>query len=133
MCSAFAKRALTHFSRDPALEVVINIEARRFHFIEKDGLRTQSLVFIASLFDESGNFVTGTELEVIFALKESTFRRMVETGLEMSVALQAPAGSYRMRGVAQDGVEGKAAALALHVPCQIVTQAHAVSNDNGIH
>ncbi len=102
-------------SGDPALEVVINIDARKFHFIEKDGLRTQSLVFIATLFDDSGNFVTGTELEVKFALKESTFSRMVETGLEMSVALQAPSGSYRMRGVAQDGVDGRIVAATLPV------------------
>ena len=77
---------------DPALEVVLTIDARKFHFVEKDGLRTQRLVFIATLFDDSGNFVTGTELEVKFALKESTFRRMIETGLEMSVTLQAPSG-----------------------------------------
>ncbi len=100
---------------DPALEVVIKIDARKFHFIEKDGRRTQTLVFIATLFDGSGNFVTGTELEVKFALKESTFSRMVETGLEMSVALQAPSGSYRMRGVAQDGVDGKIVASTLPV------------------
>jgi VWFA-related protein len=100
---------------DPALEVVLNIDARKFHFVERDGVRTQRLVFIATLFDESGNFVTGTELEVKFALNESTFFRMTETGLEMSVTLQAPPGAYRLRGVAQDGIDGKVVASSLPV------------------
>jgi VWFA-related protein len=100
---------------DPALEVVINVDARKFHFVEKDGVRTQRLVFIATLFDDSGNFVTGTELEIKFALNESTFARMTETGLEMSITLQAPPGAYRLRGVAQDGIDGKVVASTLPV------------------
>lgn len=95
---------------ESALEVVITIDARKFRFIEKDGLRTQNLVFIATLFDENGNFVTGTELQVKFALRESTYIRFTETGIEMSVPLQAPPGTYRIRGVAQDGIEGKTVA-----------------------
>ncbi len=102
---------------EPALEVVLNIDARQFHFVKKNGLHTQSLVFIATLFDDKGSFVTGTELNVRFALKESTFIRMTETGLEMSVALYAPPGAYRLRGVAQDGIEGKI--LASTLPVQI--------------
>jgi hypothetical protein len=100
---------------DPALEVVLNLDARKFHFVEKDGVRTQRLVFIATLFDDSGNFVTGTELEVKFALRESTYNRMTESGLEMSVTLQAPPGAYRLRGVAQDGIDGKVVASTLPV------------------
>jgi VWFA-related protein len=92
---------------DPALEVVLTIDARKFHFVEKDGLRTQRLVFIATLFDDNGNFATGTELEIKFALKESTFIRMTESGLEMSVTLQAPPGTYRLRAAAQDAIDGK--------------------------
>jgi hypothetical protein len=100
---------------DPVLEVVLNVDARKFHFVEKDGLRTQRLVFIATLFDDSGHFVTGTELEIKFALKESTFIRMTETGLEMSVTLTAPPGAYRLRGVAQEGIDGKVVASSLPV------------------
>lgn len=100
---------------DPALEVVLNIDARKFHFVEKDGVRNQRLVFIATLFDDSGNFMTGTELEIKFALKESTFIRMTETGLEMSVILQAPPGTYRLRAVAQDTIDGKIVSTTLPV------------------
>jgi hypothetical protein len=100
---------------DPAIEVVLKIDARKFSFVEKNGLRTQTLVFIATLFDDSGSFAAGTELNVKFALSEPTFIRMTETGLEMSVTLQAPPGAYRLRGVAQDGIEGKVVASSLPV------------------
>ena len=100
---------------EPALEVVIHIDARKFHFVEKDGLRTQNLVFIATLFDENGDFVTGTELQVKFALREPTYTRFTETGIEMSVPLQAPPGIYRLRGVAQDGIYGKIVASSFPV------------------
>ncbi len=102
-------------SGEPALEVVITIDARKFHFVEKEGLRTQNLLFIATLFDEKGDFVTGTELQVKFALRESTYTRFTETGIEMSVLLQAPPGTYRLRGVAQDGIEGKIVASSFPV------------------
>jgi VWFA-related protein len=100
---------------DSSLEVVLNVDAREFHFVEKDGVRTQSLVFIATLFDDNGIFVTGTELNVKFALKEPTFNHMIETGLEMSVTLEAPPGAYRLRGVAQEGVDGKLVSSSLPV------------------
>ncbi len=79
------------------------------------GLRTQQLVFIAARSDDSGGFVTGKELNVRFALKESTYARLTETGLEMSVTLQAPAEADRLRGVAQGGIDSKSAASTLPV------------------
>ena len=102
---------------DPAVEVILKVDPLKFHFGEKNGVRIQSLVFIAVLCDENGNFVTGTELNVKFALKEPTFMRMTETGLEMSVMLEAPPGAYRLRGVAQDGIDGKV--VATSIPVQI--------------
>jgi hypothetical protein len=98
-----------------ALDVVINIDARRFHFVEKDNLWRQNLVFVATLFTDAGDFVTGTELNVKFALKKETFTRMAETGIEMSVTLEAPPGLYRLRGVAQDGLDGKVVASSSSV------------------
>lgn len=100
---------------NPAVEVVLKIDARKFRFVEKNGAYTQNLVFIATLSDESGAYVTGTELNVKFALKKPAFVRITETGLEMSVTLEAPPGTYRLRGVAQDGLDGKVIATSLPV------------------
>lgn len=115
LAAAISAEAAKTDAGEPAVEVVLNIDARKFPFVEKNGLRSQRLIFIAALFDESGTFVTGTELQVQFALQEATYVRMTQTGMEMSVALQAPAGTYRLRGVAQAGIDGKLAASTLPV------------------
>ncbi len=100
---------------DPALDAVLHLDVGKFHFLEKDGVRTQKLFFIAALFDDSGNFVVGKETEIKFALKEPTYNRMIESGLKMSVTLQAPPGNYRLRGVAQDEIDGKIVTSTLTV------------------
>jgi hypothetical protein len=76
-------------------------------FVEKDGVRTQRLTFIAALFDDSSICAAGKETEILFALTEATFTQISENGLNLSITLQAPASTYHLRGVAQDAVDGK--------------------------
>jgi VWFA-related protein len=102
-------------SGDPALDAVLHLDAGQFHFLEKDSVRTQRLVFIAALFDNAGNFVAGKEAEIRFALKESTYKSMIETGVDMSLTLEAPPGTYRLRGVVQDAIDDKIVASTLPV------------------
>lgn len=100
---------------DPALDAVLHLDVRSFHFLAKDGVRSQSLVFIAALFDGGGNFVSGKEANIKFALQESTYNRLTESGLDMSITLQAPPGTYRLRGAAQDVIDGKIVSSTLPV------------------
>lgn len=98
-----------------ALQVVLHLDVRQFHFVKQGDVRTQKLTFIAALFDNDGNFITGKEYEIEFALKEDTFNKMAEEGLNASLRLQALPGAYRLRGVVQDGVDGKILASSLPV------------------
>jgi VWFA-related protein len=100
---------------EPALLVVLHLDARQFHFVMQGDVRTQKLTFIGALFDNEGHFLTGKEYEIEFALKEDTFNKMAEEGLNASFRLQALPGAYRLRGVAQDGVDGKILASSLPV------------------
>jgi VWFA-related protein len=100
---------------EPALQVVLHLDPRQFHFVMQGDVRTQKLTFIAALFDDGGNFITGKECEIEFALKEDTFNKMAEQGLNASLTLQALPGAYRLRGVVQDGVDGKILASSLPV------------------
>jgi hypothetical protein len=43
---------------------------------------------------------------------EATFERLAKTGLAVSMTLDAPPGSYSVRAVAQDALEGKLAAAS---------------------
>jgi hypothetical protein len=100
---------------EPALLVVLHLDASQFHFVKQGDVRTQRLTFIAALFDNEGNFITGKEYEIEFALKEDTFNKMAEEGVNASFRLQALPGSYRLRGVVQDGADGKILASSLAV------------------
>ncbi len=102
-------------SGEPAVDVVLHLDVRGFHFVEKDGVRTQRVVFIGALFDDGGNFVAGKEAEIRFALKQPTYERLAESGLDMSLTLPAPPGTYRLRAVAQDTVDGKVVSSTLPV------------------
>ena len=83
------------------------IDVRKFHFLVRGGVRSQSLVLIAALFDGSDNFVAGKEASIKFALQESSYNRLTESGLDMSITMQAPPGTYRLRVAVQDLIDGK--------------------------
>jgi VWFA-related protein len=88
---------------------VWDLAKMRFHL--QDGIRSEKLHMVAALLDEQGNFVTGKEGVVEFALSESTFNRAVSAGFSISMSLEAPAGAYRLRTVVvEDGDEHASAA-----------------------
>ena len=70
--------------------------------------------FVAALFRENGDFVSGKEGEFKLALKDSTFAQFSATGISTQVSIDAPPGSYRLRGVVADS-EGKVTASTLGV------------------
>jgi hypothetical protein len=63
------------------------------------------------LFDASGNFITGKRSDLDFNLQEATFIRFVQLrAFRGALSLAAPGGSYTVRTVLEDGMEGKLAA-----------------------
>jgi hypothetical protein len=44
--------------------------------------------------------------------KENTFAQFAKTGLSILMTIQAPPGTYSVRAVAQDALEGKLAAAS---------------------
>jgi hypothetical protein len=71
----------------------------KMRFRMQDGVRRQKFQLVAVLLDDRGNFVTGREGTVEFALSETTFARAASDGLNLSVSLEAPAGPYQLRTV----------------------------------
>jgi VWFA-related protein len=96
------------------LRVTLIVDVRALKFDRVDVRRVQTLSFIAALFREDGDFVCGKEGELKLALQEATFTHFIETGISTQVSLQAPPGSYRLRGVVQDSA-GKMTASTLAV------------------
>jgi hypothetical protein len=72
--------------------------------------RTQKLTIVAVLLDSRGSFVTGKRSELELNFTEATFAQLAKTGYTAAMTLPAPAGTYSVRAVAQDALEGKLAA-----------------------
>ena len=94
---------------------VFHVDIKQLHFAGTDGVRQQKLSLIAILLDTNGNFVTAKEGVVMLALKEPAFNGYSPDGMNFMLTLPAPPGSYRLRAVMEEGVDGKASARTLPV------------------
>jgi hypothetical protein len=91
---------------EPGLRVVLHLDLQKLRFDIRAGVRNQAITWIAALFDEKGDLVVGRETELVFRLKEATFRRLAD-GFVGGLTLPAKPGHYRLRAVVQDGLESK--------------------------
>jgi VWFA-related protein len=90
------------------LRAVFHADVRTLPFVEQAGVRSERLSFLVALLDQDGNFVTGKEGAMDFALKQPTFERLQGTRLDASLQLEMPpAGTYRLRVLIEEGNGGK--------------------------
>jgi VWFA-related protein len=92
------------------LSVTVHVDLKPLSFQKQKDREVQQLNFIVALFGPNGNFVAGKQGEIDLALKDDSFARLEASGINGSLDLQAPAGSYRLRTVTQEAVTGKLAA-----------------------
>ena len=94
----------------PSVTMVAHLDIGRLHFETRRDRRGQALTLVGVLLDSHGGFVTGKRSELELNFTEATFARLAKTGLSVVMTLEAPPGSYSVRAVAQDALEGKLAA-----------------------
>jgi VWFA-related protein len=98
---------------DTGLNAVLHLDLKLMRMeskldpIQLRDVRAQTLTFIAAVFDERGNFVTGREAELDFALSQATYDRLAEKGLAVPAALKVPAGKYRLRVAVHESLGGR--------------------------
>ena len=85
----------------------VSLDIKQLRFAERSGTRTQQITFILALLDERGVFVTGRESVIDMELKQSTYARLLEQGVNAVVQIEAPPGTYRLRGVVEEAGEGR--------------------------
>jgi hypothetical protein len=95
-----------------SITIVGHLDTSRLHFETTQDRRRQTLTVVGVLLDSRGGFVTGKRSELEMNFTEATFERLAKTGLAVSMTLDAPPGSYSVRAVAQDALEGKLAAAS---------------------
>ncbi|MGD0668245.1 MAG: VWA domain-containing protein [Bryobacteraceae bacterium] len=99
----------------PGIAMVAHVDVNRLRFTTNHDRRAQRLIIVAVLRDSRGSFVTGKESEVELNFTNATFVQLAKTGLTAAMTLQAPPGSYSVRAVALDALEGKLAAASATV------------------
>jgi hypothetical protein len=96
----------------PGITMIAHLDISRLHFKPWEGRKTQRLTIVAVLLDSHGSFVAGKRSELELSFKDATFEQLEKTGFPVALILKAPPGSYSVRALAQDAMEGKLAAAS---------------------
>jgi len=91
----------------PGITMVAHLDLDHLHFETRQGRRAQKLAFVGALLDSRGAFVTGKRSDLDLNLTDATFAQLAKAGFTVSMTLEAPPGTYAVRGVVEDALEGK--------------------------
>jgi VWFA-related protein len=94
-------------TRAPAVWAVAHVDVAKLEFRRVDDRRVQDLTIVAALFDGQGNFVLGKEGGISFSLKAGSFTSLSKEGVNCTLTLLAPPGTYRLRTVVTDAASGR--------------------------
>jgi VWFA-related protein len=91
----------------PGITMVAHLDIAHLHFETRQNRRQQKLTLVGVLLDARGGVVTGKRSELDLNFTEATFAQLAKTGVDVSMTLPAPPGSYSVRALVEDALEGK--------------------------
>jgi VWFA-related protein len=91
----------------PGITMVAHLDIARLHFETRQSRRHQKLTLVGVLLDARGGVVTGKRSELDLNFTEATFAQLEKTGVLVSLTIPAPPGSYSVRALVEDALEGK--------------------------
>lgn len=100
---------------DKSVAVTVSIDVGGLQFVVNNGRHVQQLVFLMTLLDSTGAFVTGKEAIMDLALTDGKLASLQEEGLKAVATLNAPAGAYQLRTIVREGMKGALAASTMPV------------------
>jgi VWFA-related protein len=103
---------------DKSVSVTVAIDVGGLQFVVNNGRHVQQLVFLMTLLDLNGAFVTGKEAIMDLVLTDEKLASLLEEGLKAVATLNAPAGTYQLRAIVREGMKGALAASTLPVDLQ---------------
>jgi VWFA-related protein len=91
------------------LRAVYHVGVKALPFVDQSGVKADKLSFLLVVLDKDGNFISGEQGAMEFALKQATFERLRDTRLDASLRLEMPsrAGTYRLRVLIEESNGGK--------------------------
>lgn len=99
----------------PGITIIAHLDIGRLHFETRRNRRSQKLTVVGVLRDARGSVVTGKRSELDLNFTEATFAQLAKTGQAVSMTLPATPGSYSVRAVVEDALEGKLTAAGASV------------------
>jgi VWFA-related protein len=100
---------------NPTLNVRMHVDVSGLKFDTREDRRALKLMFVVAVLAPGGAFIAGRQGEIDLALKQPTFDGFASNGFNVTLPLQAPPGTYTLRGVVQESIEGKISAASLPV------------------
>ncbi len=91
------------------LSVMVSIDISKLRFSKEGDRQVQKVAFTAALFDAQGKMAAAKEGAMDLSLTEATYKRLASTGVNVEIALQVPAGKYKLRQVTEEALDGKIA------------------------
>jgi hypothetical protein len=100
------------------VSIAAKVDVRQISFRKEDGRNRDDLVVVSGLFDQDGNFVSGTQKTVQLRLLDATLQNRLNDGLTVKTTFDVTPGNYLVRLVVRDS-EGRMMAAqngAIEVP-----------------
>ena len=91
------------------ISVIVSVDISKLRFTTQGDRRVQSIAFTTALFDAQGKVAVAKEGLMDLSLTEATYKRLSASGVNAKVTFQVPEGSYKLRQVAEEALDGKIA------------------------
>jgi VWFA-related protein len=88
------------------VSIGITVDVNGLQFSSANGRHMQQIVFLMTLLDAHGGFVTGKESIMDLALTDEKLASLKKDGLKTITTLNAPAGIYQVRTIVREGMKG---------------------------
>ncbi|HXY00316.1 MAG TPA: VWA domain-containing protein, partial [Candidatus Limnocylindrales bacterium] len=92
------------------LSVVSHIDVKGVPFRKADGRNLDDLTLATVIFDENGNYVTGSEKVLQMRLLDDTYAKMTQVGLVVKTSFDLKPGRYLIRQVVREAEGAQMAA-----------------------
>ena len=97
-------------SANASVSIKIKVDVSHLQFAIDKGRHDQQIVFLMTLLDSNGAFVTGKESIMDLNLTDEKLASLQKAGLTTIATLNAPAGAYQVRTIVREGMKGALAA-----------------------
>jgi len=103
---------------DATVEVTAKIGVKQLNFRPENGRNRNDVTVVSGLFDENGNYVTGSQKVLELRLKDETLATGLASGLTVTSSLTTKPGRYLVRVVVRDaeGQDLTALSSAVEIP-----------------